>query len=71
MLETLPKAWLAKKPLEKLPEAKFLKKDESKEDVPAQEPPEDPWDPNKLFEILESTTYNIAENRQGLPSNIL
>ena len=27
------------------------------------EPPEDPWDPNKLLEVLESTTYNIAETR--------
>ena len=62
MLETLPKAWLAKKSLEKLPEASFLKKDESKKES-NQEPPEDPWDPNKLLEVLESTTYNIAENR--------
>ena len=48
-------------------------KDESKEEIverietikkePNQEPPEDPWDPNKLLEILESTTYNIAESR--------
>ena len=28
-----------------------------------QEPPEESWDPNKLLEVLESTTYNIAENR--------
>ena len=32
-------------------------------DAGGTEPPEDPWDPNKLLEILESTTYNIAENR--------
>jgi len=48
-------------------------KDESKEEIverietikkqPDQEPPEDPWDPNKLLEVLESTTYNIAETR--------
>jgi len=48
-------------------------KDKSKKEIverietikkePDQEPPEDPWDPNKLLEVLESTTYNIAENR--------
>ena len=32
-------------------------------DAGGTEPPEDPWDPNKLLEILESTTYNIAEAR--------
>ena len=48
-------------------------KDESKKEIvgriesikkePDQEPPEDPFDPNKLLEVLESTTYNIAETR--------
>ena len=74
MKETLPKVISTGLALEKLPEASFLKKDEDEtKDVverietikkePNQEPPKDPWDPNKLLEVLESTTYNIAENR--------
>ena len=58
----------------KLSDILFSKdEDESKEDIverieniekePDQEPPKDPFDPEKLLEILESTTYNIAENR--------
>ena len=77
MKETLPKSWLPEAGALTSSAILALRdrkpKDESKEDIvesietikkePDQEPPEDPWDPNKLLEVLESTTYNIAENR--------
>jgi len=40
-----------------------LEKIEEDKKDPDQEPPKDPFDPEKLLEILESTTYNVAQER--------